>query len=184
MTVVLRVAATPSQPALLLRPWHEGDLDALVEAHLDPLIRRFTRAGVESREDAVRWLEIRRHGWDTGEYLGFAVLEDLGADGEGALVGNTALKRPGLSAPAAEVGYWTSPAARGRGVAVRALEAVTGWAFDAFADEGLEQLELLHQVDNVASCRVAQKCGYAYETTLAPHPPFPLEGHLHLRKAR
>jgi hypothetical protein len=39
----------------------------------------------------------------------------------------------------------------------------------------------LHQVDNPGSCRVAVRTGYAYERTLPPFGPYPLEGHLHVR---
>ncbi len=82
------------------------------------------------------------------------------------------------------MGYWTAAWARGRGVAPRALEALTAWAFAAFAEEGLVRLELLHQVDNVASCKVAEKSGYAFAELLDALPPeFPLDGHLHVREA-
>nr|WP_307805241.1 hypothetical protein [Streptomyces spirodelae] len=37
----------------------------------------------------------------------------------------------------------------------RALRALTEWAFAAFPGDELTRLELLHQVDNAASCRVA-----------------------------
>lgn len=74
---------------------------------------------------------------------------------------------------------------RDRGVAPRALRALTDWAFSAFAafaGDGLTRLELLHQVDNAASCRVAQKSRYALASLLPAAPPaFPLEGHLHVR---
>jgi RimJ/RimL family protein N-acetyltransferase len=67
-------------------------------------------------------------------------------------------------------------------VAPRALRALTDWAFDTFGDGGLARLELLHQVDNTASCRVARKCGYEFAGTLPAAPPaFPLDGHLHIR---
>jgi RimJ/RimL family protein N-acetyltransferase len=98
------------------------------------------------------------------------------------LVGHVVLKRPAPGSPSAEVGYWTAAHARGRGVAPRALQALTDWAFTAFADDGLERLELLHQVDNTASCRVAQKCRYELSALLPAAPPdFPLDGHLHTR---
>jgi RimJ/RimL family protein N-acetyltransferase len=62
------------------------------------------------------------------------------------------------------------------------LEALTGWAFTAFADDGLERLELLHQVDNTASCRVARTCRYELTGLLPAAPPaFPLAGHVHAR---
>jgi RimJ/RimL family protein N-acetyltransferase len=68
-------------------------------------------------------------------------------------------------------------------VAPRALRALTYWAFTAFPDDGPKRLELLHQVDNTASCRVAQKSGYELITTLPAAPPvYPLAGHLHARE--
>jgi RimJ/RimL family protein N-acetyltransferase len=55
------------------------------------------------------------------------------------------------------------PAARGTGVAARAVGALVGWAL---GDVGLHRLELVHAVANTASCRVAGKAGYALEGTL------------------
>lgn len=41
----------------------------------------------------------------------------------------------------------------------------------------------MHQVDNPASCRVAEKAGYRLDRVLPAVPPFPLDGHLHVRGA-
>ncbi|MBM0237448.1 GNAT family N-acetyltransferase [Micromonospora sp. ATA32] len=101
----------------------------------------------------------------------------------GAAGRERALKEVVPGRPAAEVGYWTAAPARGRGVAPRALEAVTGWAFTRFAAAGLTRLELLHQVDNPASCRVAEKAGYRFEEVLPARPPFPRDGHRHVRSS-
>ncbi|MEW9510498.1 MULTISPECIES: GNAT family N-acetyltransferase [Streptomyces] len=166
---------------LLLRPWREEDVPALLEAYDDPVMRQWVRLPVSTPEEAARWLELQREGWASGTRFSFAVT-DVSRGGE--LVGNLALKRPGPGPERAEVGYWTAAWARGRGVAPRALEALTAWAFTAFAEEGLVRLELLHQVDNVASCRVAEKSGYAFAELLDALPPeFPLDGHLHVREA-
>ncbi|MGW1206647.1 GNAT family N-acetyltransferase [Streptomyces cyaneofuscatus] len=163
---------------LLMRPWREEDVPALLEAYDDPVMRQWVRLPVSTPEEAARWLELQDEGWESGTRFSFAVT-DTARSGE--LVGNLVLKRPGLER--AEVGYWTAARARGRGVASRALEALTDWAFTAFADEGLVRLELLHQVDNVASCRVAEKAGYAFAELLSALPPeFPLDGHLHVRR--
>jgi len=183
--VVLRVEATACVPALLLRPWEDGDTASLVEAYRDPVLRRWTRRQVEDTEDALRWLELRRRGWAFGDRLSFAVLEDRAGHDSARLVADVVLKRPDLAGQSAEVGYWTAAHARGRGVAPRALEALTAWAFETFAEDGLQRLELLHQVDNAASCRVAEKSGFTFAEVLPPHPPsFPAEGHLHTRTAR
>lgn len=54
---------------------------------------------------------------------------------------------------------------------------LSGWAFERFPE--LTHLDLMHQVDNVASCRVAQKSGYLFQEVLPARPPFPLDGHRH-----
>ncbi|WP_307781842.1 GNAT family N-acetyltransferase [Streptomyces sp. MBT65] len=182
--VVLQVAATSAAPALLLRPWRLEDVAELVEVRRDPVLRQWTTAVVDNEVDGARWVQDQQRGWAAGEWFGFAVLEAQPGVDRGRLVGNVILKEvvPGKSA--AEVGYWTAAHARGRGVAPRALEALTGWAFDTFASDGLERLELLHQVDNLASCRVAEKSRYAFDSVLPAAPPaFPRDGHLHVRRA-
>lgn len=166
---------------LLMRPWHAADLPALVSAYEDPAMRRWLAVQVSGADEAARWLEAQRTGWEAGTRFGFAVT-DGGRGGE--LLGNLVLKRPEPETGRAEVGYWTTAPARGRGVASRALAALTEWAFTVFAEQGLVRLELMHQVDNAASCRVAEKCGYGLAGILAALPPeFPLEGHLHVREA-
>ena len=62
--------------------------------------------------------------------------------------------RPGLDT---SVAYRIFPAWRGRGYAARALELLTQWAFD---DLGLPRLVLEIDEENVASIRVAERCGY------------------------
>ncbi|MFI7635897.1 GNAT family N-acetyltransferase [Nonomuraea sp. NPDC049400] len=182
ITVRLRASATASAPALLLRPWNPADADDLVELYRDGALRRWTSATVADADGAARWVREQQEGWEAGERFGLAVVEPR-ASGDGErLVGHVVLKRPTPGSPSAEVGYWTAAHARGRGVAPRALLALTDWAFTAFADDGLERLELLHQVDNTASCRVAQKCRYELSALLTAAPPdFPLDGHLHAR---
>ncbi|MEU6979236.1 MULTISPECIES: GNAT family N-acetyltransferase [unclassified Streptomyces] len=181
-TVLLRADASPSAPSLVLRPWSMEDVAALVEAFRDPVLRRWTTSVVEDEADAESWVRTQETGWASGTRLSFAVLETRAGADDAELVGNVALKGAAAGKPAAEVGYWTAAHARGRGVAPRALEAVTAWAFRTFGDGGLHTLELLHQVDNAASCRVAEKSGYAFDRLLPATPPaFPLDGHLHVR---
>ncbi|MFG3343539.1 GNAT family N-acetyltransferase [Streptomyces sp. NPDC048018] len=182
--VQLHVAATPAAPALLLRPWCTDDVAALVQAFQDPVLRRSTSAPPESEEDGLRWVREQEQGWATGSRLAFAVLETAAEAAPPRPVGNVVLKGVAPGRPSAEVGYWTAAHARGRGVAPRALEGVTGWAFAAFGADGLETLELLHQVDNAASCRVAEKSGYGLDGILPAFPPvYPLDGHRHVRRA-
>ena len=60
----------------------------------------------------------------------------------------------------ASIGYWTAPAARGRGVAALAVDAACRWAF---LDLPVDRIELCHAVENTASGRVAEKAGFTYE---------------------
>ncbi|GAV45285.1 GNAT family N-acetyltransferase [Streptomyces acidiscabies] len=171
--IVIPLEAGSSGPAsaLSLRPWQPSDAPALLVAAQDSALRRWTSLDVNDPSDAGRWIDEQRRGWESGERLAFAVVGD-------EILGHVVLKRS--AGAVAEVGYWTAAAARGRGVAPNALLALTEWALSRY--DSLARLELIHQVDNVASCRVAVKCGYGLEATLPALPPtYPLDGHLHVR---
>lgn len=132
-------------PAILLRQWTEEDVEALVEAYRDRTLRRFTRLPVRNAGDARRWLTVQQDGWASRRRFSFAVVEEPAGASTGRLVGNVALKTTDLASGSAEVGYWTAAYARGQGVASRALDALTRWAFEAFATEGLNLLVLNHR---------------------------------------
>ncbi|MFI1853181.1 GNAT family N-acetyltransferase [Streptomyces sp. NPDC020480] len=178
----LEAAATPQALALVLRPWGLADAVDLVGLCQDPALRRWTDMPVDDEAGAVRWIQEQQRGWEAGHRFAFAIVEPRATSSEGRLAGHVVLKNVTPGAASAEVGYWSAAHARGRGVASRALRALTDWAFTTFAGDGLARLELLHQLDNAASCGVARKCGYELTTLLPPAPPaFPGDGHLHVR---
>ncbi|MFD5798964.1 GNAT family N-acetyltransferase [Streptomyces diastatochromogenes] len=180
-TARLEVAATPSGPALLLRPWCPADAAALVEAYRDDALRRWSSEVVEDEAGAARWIREQARGWEERRRFAFAVVES--GPGPDRVLGHAVLKFAEAQGDSAEVGYWTAAPARGRGVAPRTLDALTDWAFAAFGDDGPTRLELLHQADNAASCRVARKCGYELTGLLPAAPPaYPLDGHVHVRE--
>jgi RimJ/RimL family protein N-acetyltransferase len=143
---------------LLLRPWREDDVDAVWAAVRDPALRRWNDTGSGSRADVTAML-ARRRDWTAGHHVSFAVVP---AAGDG-LLGSVSLHSIDRPQGDAQIGYWTVAAARGRGVAVRAVEAVCSWAFPALA---LDRMELFHAVENVASGRVAAKAGFTCEGRL------------------
>ncbi|MCX4472381.1 GNAT family N-acetyltransferase [Micromonospora sp. NBC_01655] len=182
MPVLLRAPATAHRPELALRPWCDADIAELIEVYRDPELRRWVSHPVDDVDGARRWVTRSRQGWAAGSRFSFAVLEPQPAAAD-RLVATVVLKNVLPGREHAEVGYWTAAWARGRGVAPRAVETVTGWAFARFAAAGLTCLELLHQVDNLASCRVAEKTGYLFQEVLPARAPFPRDGHRHVRRA-
>jgi RimJ/RimL family protein N-acetyltransferase len=140
-------------------PSPEEAEDALVML-TDPLTVRWNEApGVVDLDSARAWCE-RGADWSDGSHATFSVLEAT----TGRLAGNVSLWRVDLADQrSAAIGYRTAPWARGRGVATAGVDAVTRWAFGSL---GIERIELPHAVDNLASCRVAVKCGYPAEGVL------------------
>lgn len=139
---------------LVLRPWLDSDVEAVVEAYLDPDIQRWHVRSM-TRDEALDWLRSWPDRWQAETGAGWAVTR------QHVVVGRVGLRTVNLAEALAEVGYWTMPAARGQHIASRAVRALSDWLLDV----GLHRLELNHSVRNPASCRVAAKAGFEYEGT-------------------
>lgn len=139
---------------------HVGLLDELVA---DPEVQRFTRIPSPPPEGfAGTWLERYREGRRTGTLAGFAILDEGGTP-----IGVAVVPRIDRDGRIAELGYMVAAGARGRGAATEALRLLSAWAL---AELGSQRLELLIDVDNEASKRVAARCGYRHEDTLRSMP--------------
>jgi RimJ/RimL family protein N-acetyltransferase len=114
----------------------------------DPVPPGFARA----------WLERYEEGRAEGEREAFAIVDE-----GGIVLGLAVAPEIDRETRTAELGYIVSPGARGRGVATAALGRLTEWAF---SELGMLRLELMIGVDNAASKRVAERCGYAFEGVL------------------
>jgi RimJ/RimL family protein N-acetyltransferase len=136
----------------------ERHLEGLAELGRDPEVQRYTYVPSPWPEGFERsWLE--RYDQGDGSRAGFAVVDEA----TGAFLGMAALVWVDLEGREAEAGYIVAPSARGRGVAVRALVLLTDWAF---ADLGLERIELRITPENAASIKVAERAGYVREGVL------------------
>ncbi|MFJ1756169.1 GNAT family N-acetyltransferase [Kitasatospora sp. NPDC088134] len=144
---------------LLLRPWSPDDAPAVLAVYQDPEIQRWHVQRADSLAEAAAWIADWHGGWAAESGAHWAVT-DARTD---ALLGRAALKRLSFADGSAELAYWTAPAARGRGSCPRAVEAVVAWAFGS---AGFQRLGLQHAVANTASCRVAEKTGFAAEGVL------------------
>jgi RimJ/RimL family protein N-acetyltransferase len=146
-----------------LRPWNEGDVDAIVLRINDLQVATFLDLVPQpyTAQDAFEWFAISAEGWRTGTSATFGIHVD-GIDGAVGGVGVRFLAD--LDEGGAEVGYWVGAEARGRGIATTATRAVARWAFEAVP--GLARLQLRADIDNVASNRVAEKAGFTREGVL------------------
>ena len=140
---------------LTLRPWLATDVDAVVAAYDDPDIQRWHVRSMTT-DEARTWIEHWSARWQQETGAGWAV------EAAGVVVGQISLREVDLSDACVELSYWVVLEARGKGVALAALDAVTEWAFD---HAGMVRAELAHSTSNPASCRVATKAGYLPEGT-------------------
>jgi RimJ/RimL family protein N-acetyltransferase len=161
-TVPIGSLAARPQPTLtagsgvLLRPWRLGDGQAVMDAFQDAAIQRWHVRRADSLVEAQEWVEEWRSGWAAETSAQWAVVEAA----SDALLGRAALKHLKFPDGTADVAYWTVPAARGRGACPQAVNAMASWAFGV---AGFHRLDLEHAMANAASCRVAEKTGFAVE---------------------
>jgi RimJ/RimL family protein N-acetyltransferase len=133
---------------------HLADFAALAD---DPDVRRFTRFPDPPEPGfPAAWLARYEDGRREGTREAFAI-EDAR---DGTFLGLALAVAIDAEAGEAELGYTVAPAARGRGVATAAVAALTRWAFE---ERALVRLTLVVEVANVASTRVAERCGYVME---------------------
>ncbi|WP_281287091.1 GNAT family N-acetyltransferase [Nonomuraea turkmeniaca] len=135
-----------------------------------------TRAVPSTETQVLEWFDTYHQDWEREKGGHWAVTRD-----GGEVLGRIALRGLDFDDGIAGVAYWVLPAARGAGVASRALTALTAWALDEI---GFHRLELDHSTRNTASCRVATKCGYLLEgikRSAAVHDDGRHDMHLHAR---
>ncbi|MFH8978950.1 GNAT family N-acetyltransferase [Streptomyces sp. NPDC017890] len=148
----------PTGDGLVLRPWRMEDAPAVHAAFQDPVMHQWHIRAADSEEEVRGWITEWQRGWADERDVQWAVADAA----DDRLLGRVALRQVLLGDGVAEVAYWTTAAARGRGVAGRATNALAHWALDEI---GFQRLELSHSVANEASCRVARKTGFALEGT-------------------
>jgi RimJ/RimL family protein N-acetyltransferase len=146
---------------VVLSPAVAADADAVTEACQDPQVQAWTTVpSPYVRGDAEDFLErVVPMGWATGAAATWTVRE---AD-DGPLLGMMGLT--GIADGSTEVGFWTAPAGRGRGLTTVALRTVARHALDP---DGLhlERVVWRAYVGNWASRRVAWKAGFRVEGRL------------------
>ena len=133
---------------VLLAAWAEDDAGWYAESTRDALIQRFTTES-PTLQTAQVVAAIRSLGVDESAE-GFLIRDAV----TGERLGNIELRHDGQ---VGEVSYWVAAAARGRGVATRALTLFSQWSLRTL---GLREVWLCAHRDNAASQRAAVKAGY------------------------
>jgi RimJ/RimL family protein N-acetyltransferase len=144
---------------LRLRPFTAADTSWVYDVSQDPAVQHFVQVPWPYQmQHAVFFVhQVALAGWDSGQRAEFLAEDTTTGDRLGRV--SLDLRQPGT----AEIGYWTDPRARNRGVATSAVRAACHWAFTSL---GTELIEWRCEVGNTASRRVAEKAGFLIEATL------------------
>jgi [ribosomal protein S5]-alanine N-acetyltransferase len=166
--MVSMTAFVPPDPPLAgerisLRLFRVGDAGAVARSCQDPDIPRFTMMPDSmTKEQARQWIERGLEWWPKG-VARFAITVQPSEE----CVGQVGVHFD-LRARRAEAFYWLDRRVRGQGLAVESLDLVTRWAIRDF---DIVRMQLVTHVDNLASQRVAERCGYVREGVLRAWEP-------------
>ncbi|WP_460752467.1 GNAT family N-acetyltransferase [Myceligenerans cantabricum] len=151
----------------------EADVAAITDACQDPEIADWTVVpSPYTRRDAELFVgRFVPDGWARGSEFNWAVRAP--GDADGPLLGMVGLHFEGRAGAAdeersAELGFWTAPAVRGKGLATQAARLVVDWGFDP-EGLGLSVVTWVAYVGNWGSRRVAWNLGFRVEGTIRRH---------------
>lgn len=148
---------------LELRPFRVSDAPRVLQACRDPESIHWLPGLPQPYEQHHARFYCARNsaeGWLIADRPQALAVTDRGS---GLLLASVGVVGWAAAEQSAEIGYWTHPDARGRGVCTRATAAVSRWLL---TEAGVGRLELLADVDNVASQRVATSVGFTCEGRL------------------
>jgi RimJ/RimL family protein N-acetyltransferase len=144
-------------PGFMLRAWSPADagpLQAALSAS-DAHLRAWTPWVIEGRVPGLSLEErLARHAAEFA--AGVEWVYGLFSPDGGEVLGSCGLY-PRVGPNAVEVGYWLAAGSTGRGLATRAVDALTRLAFAAPA---VDRVEIHCDRGNAASARVPERLGY------------------------
>jgi RimJ/RimL family protein N-acetyltransferase len=145
-------------PQVVLRPQQPSDASRIVEAMTDERSRRWLRLpSPYTLDSAVEFLESRTEAMANGTCVHWAIADPTSDD----LLGVINLFQIQQEHDA-EVGYWSHPEARGRGVMTEACRLAVRHGFVPVEDGGLglKRITAYAGVENAASRHVIESVGF------------------------
>jgi RimJ/RimL family protein N-acetyltransferase len=140
---------------LVLRRFHESDLDELASVFAKPQVWRFPYGRGFTRAETERFLHLQREEWEENGVGCWAAIERSTT----RLVGYVGLSVPSFLPevlPALEVGWRFDPDVWGLGYATEGASAALD---EAFSTLGLAEVCSVPQSDNPPSVRVCERLG-------------------------
>jgi RimJ/RimL family protein N-acetyltransferase len=142
---------------LVLRAPSEADIDAIEAACQDPEIPRWTTVpSPYTRENAVDFVRLVTGWWAEDKETVWAIFVD---DRLSGMIGLHDIEQHHTGGHA-EIGFWMTGDARGRGYLAEAARAVIDWGF---SELGLVRLTWRAVAGNIPSARSARALGFRYE---------------------
>jgi len=131
-----------------------ADTLSIHRACQDPTLQKYTTVPVPYQFSDAQFFvaQVVERGWTTGAEFTWGLREP----GSSELVGMVSIR-----ARHRDVGFWSAPEARGRGLMTEAVRLVVDWAFE----NGYPDVLWEGYVGNRASAGVARRVGFTYTGT-------------------
>jgi ribosomal-protein-serine acetyltransferase len=148
---------------IILRPFKKQDVELLFQAiseskeELIPWLQ-FCHPDY-SIEETRLWLSSRDEDWKAGKSYDFAIMDAE----SGAFLGGCGLNQVNNECKMANLGYWVRTSWAGRGIATAVVLLLAKFGFKELK---LNRIEIMADVENKRSQRVAEKTGAVREGVL------------------
>jgi RimJ/RimL family protein N-acetyltransferase len=145
---------------LCIRPFRQADADAFAQAvfeSVSSLMAWMPWCHADySTDEALEWFTLCADNLQSETSYEFGIFT---SDGK-TLLGGISINQINREHNFGNIGYWIRASRQRQGLASEAVRVITAYGFKEL---GLTRLEILAQVDNVASRRVAEKSGASFE---------------------
>lgn len=149
-----------SDGVITIRPFESEDVPnffATVRASAEVLGRWMPWCHADySMDEAKAWLATCQAAWSQGASYPFLIIGPESHE----VMGSVDINQINRDHNFGNIGYWVASAYSGKGIATAAVKLVTQFGF---TEASFARLEIVTQVENIASRRVAEKVGAKLE---------------------